>query len=266
RDFVRLVLANIATETESTTLRTVLGQLVLTATQYVAEENREVVITEVGDSLWSLAQGAEPGSDAQFQFVKFFASVASTEDQLAAISGLLDGSAPLDGLAVDTDFAWELLIALVAGGKAGTAEIDAALAKDNTATGAQSAAHARAAIPTAEGKQAAWSSLIDADTAPNTIVRTTAMGFLRAADTSLLEPFVEKYFAMLQTVWNSRSYAIAEKLIIGLYPSPLANEALADATRAWLEQNPEPAALRRLVVENLAGVDRALAVQARDAA
>jgi aminopeptidase N len=266
RDFVRLVLANIATETESTTLRTVLGQLVLTATQYVAEENREVVITEVGDSLWSLAQGAEPGSDAQFQFVKFFASVASTEDQLAAISGLLDGSAPLDGLAVDTDLAWELLIALVAGGKAGTAEIDAALAKDNTATGAQSAAHARAAIPTAEGKQAAWSSLIDADTAPNTIVRTTAMGFLRAADTSLLEPFVEKYFAMLQTVWDSRSYAIAEKLIIGLYPSPLANEALADATRAWLEQNPEPAALRRLVVENLAGVDRALAVQARDAA
>jgi aminopeptidase N len=266
RDFVRLVLANIATETESTTLRTVLGQLVLTATQYVAEENREVVITEVGDSLWSLAQGAEPGSDAQFQFVKFFASVASTEDQLAAISGLLDGSAPLDGLTVDTDLAWELLIALVAGGKAGTAEIDAALAKDNTATGAQSAAHARAAIPTAEGKQAAWSSLIDADTAPNTIVRTTAMGFLRAADTSLLEPFVEKYFAMLQTVWDSRSYAIAEKLIIGLYPSPLANEALADATRAWLEQNPEPAALRRLVVENLAGVDRALAVQARDAA
>jgi aminopeptidase N len=266
RDFVRLVLANIATETESTTLRTVLGQLVLTATQYVAEENREVVITEVGDSLWSLAQGAEPGSDAQFQFVKFFASVASTEDQLAAISGLLDGSAPLDGLTVDTDLAWELLIALVAGGKAGTAEIDAALAKDNTATGAQSAAHARAAIPTAEGKQAAWSSLIEADTAPNTIVRTTAMGFLRAADTSLLEPFVEKYFAMLQTVWDSRSYAIAEKLIIGLYPSPLANEALADATRAWLEQNPEPAALRRLVVENLAGVDRALAVQARDAA
>lgn len=266
REFVRLVLGNIATETESTTLRTVLGQLVLTATQYVAPENRALVVTEVGDTLWTLAQNAEAGSDAQFQFVKFFASIAGTADQLDAIQALLDGTAPLDGLEIDTDLAWELLIALVAGGRAGTAEIDAALAKDNTATGAQSAAHARAAIPTAEGKQAAWSSLIDVDTAPNTIVRTTALGFLRANDTSLLLPFVEKYFSVLQQVWESRSYAIAEKLVVGLYPSPLADQALVDATRAWLDANPEPAALRRLVVENLAGVERALAAQARDAA
>lgn len=266
REFVRLVLNNIATETESTTLRTVLGQLILTATQYVAPENRASVVTEVGDSLWTLAKNAEAGSDAQFQFVKFFASVASTGDQLDAIQALLDGTAPLDGLEIDTDLAWELIIALVAGGRAGTAQIDAALEKDNTATGAQSAAHARAAIPTAAGKQAAWSSLIDVDTAPNTIVRTTALGFLRANDTSLLLPFVEKYFAVLQQVWEARSYAIAEKLVVGLYPSPLADQGLVDATRAWLDANPEPAALRRLVVENLAGVERALAAQARDAA
>jgi len=266
REFVRLVLGNIATETESTTLRTVLGQLVLTATQYVAPENRAIVVTEVGDSLWTLAKNATAGSDAQFQFVKAFASVATTDDQLDAIQALQDGSAPLDGLEIDTDLNWELLIALVAGGRAGTAEIDAALEKDNTATGAQSAAHARAAIPTAEGKQAAWSSLIDVDTAPNTIVRTTALGFLRANDTSLLQPFVEKYFSVLQQVWESRSYAIAEKLVVGLYPSPLADQGLVDATRAWLDANPEPAALRRLVVENVAGVERALAAQARDAA
>jgi aminopeptidase N len=51
---------------------------------------------------------------------------------------------------------------------------------------------------------------------------------------------------------------------VGLYPSPLSNQALVDATRAWLDANPEPAALRRLVVENLAGVERSLRVQARD--
>jgi aminopeptidase N len=265
REFVRLVLRNIATETESTTLRTVLGQVVLTATQYTAPDNRGAVVTEVGDTLWALSRNAEPGSDAQFQFVKFFASIASTDDQLDALQGLLDGTAPLPELDIDTDLRWELLIALVAGGRAGSAEIDAALAADNTATGAQSAAHARAAIPTADGKLAAWSSLIDVDTAPNTIVRTTGLGFLRANDTTLLQPFVEKYFTVLQQVWESRSYAIAEKLVVGLYPAPLADQALVDATRAWLDANPEPAALRRLVVENLAAVERALAVQARDA-
>jgi aminopeptidase N len=264
RDFVKLVLGNIATETESTTLGTVLGQVSLAAQYYVAPEYRNDTVTAVGDALWVLAQGAEAGSDAQFQFVKFFASVAETPAQLAAIAGLRTGSFALPGLEIDTDLSWELLAALVAGGEAGDAEIDAALAADNTATGAQSAANARAAIPTAAAKQAAWSSLIDVDTAPNTIVRVTAAGFLRANDTSLLEPFVGQYFDVLQTVWAERSYSIAEKLITGLYPSPLANQALVDATRAWLDANPEPAALRRLVVENLAGVERSLRVQARD--
>lgn len=266
RDFVKLVLGNIATETESTTLRTVLGQVSLAAQYYVAPENRDATVTAVGDTLWALAQGAEAGSDAQFQFVKFFASVAETPAQLAAVAGLRSGSFALPGLEIDTDLSWELLAALVAGGEAGESEIAAALAADNTATGAQSAANARAAIPTLDAKQAAWSSLIDVDTAPNTIVRVTAAGFLRAHDTSLLEPFVHQYFDVLQTVWAERSYSIAEKLITGLYPSPLSNQALVDATRAWLDANPEPAALRRLVVENLAGVERSLRVQARDLA
>jgi aminopeptidase N len=265
RDFISLVLGNVATETESTTLRTVLSQVVLAATYYVGEEHRANTVTEVGDALWSLARHAEAGTDAQFQFVKFFSSVASTASHLSTVASLLNGAAPLDGLTVDTDLAWELLIALVAGGRAGSAEIDAALASDNTATGAQSAAQARAAIPTIEGKQAAWSSLIDVDNAPNTIVRVTAAGFLRANDTTLLEPFVDRYFAMLQSVWATRSFSIAEKLILGLYPSPLADRALADKTRVWLDANPEPLALRRLVIENLAGVERALAAQARDA-
>lgn len=265
RDFVRLVLNNVETETESTTLRTVVGQLVLTASSYVAEEHRAQVTTEVADGLWALAAGAAAGSDAQFQFVKFFASVAETEEQLAHIAGLRSGAETLAGLTIDTDLAWELLIALVAGGKAVAAEIDAALASDNTATGAQSAALARAAVPTAEAKLAAWSSLIDVDTAATTIVRTTAAGFLRVNDPSLLAPFQEKYFDMLQSVWEARSFSIGEKLVIGLYPSPLNNQALADATHAWLAANAEPAALRRLVVENLAGVERSLAVQARDA-
>jgi len=265
RDFVRLVLNNVATETESTTLRTVLGQVVLTASYYVAQPHRAAVVTEVADALWALAQGAAAGSDAQFQFVKFFASVAETPAQLDAVAGLRSGTIVLDELTVDTDLAWELLTALVAGDRAGVPEIDEALANDNTATGAQSAALARAAVPSAEAKQAAWSSLIDVDTAATTIVRTTAAGFLRVNDPALLESFQAKYFDMLQSVWEARSFSIGEKLAIGLYPAPLNNQALADATRAWLDANAEPAALRRLVVENLAGVERSLAVQARDA-
>jgi aminopeptidase N len=264
-EFIRLVLDHISHETESTTRRTTLNQLVLAATQYVAPERRRATVHEIGDSMWSLATAADPGSDAQFQFVHVFASLAETDAQLDRVHGLYQGTETLPGLDIDTDLKWELLIALVAGGRAGRAEIGGALAADNTATGSQSAAHAYAAIPTPDAKQAAWSSLIDTDTAPNTIVRTTALGILRANDRSLLEPFVPQYFDALHAIWTSRSYAIAAALIKGLYPAQLATAALRDTTRAWLDANPEPPALRRLVVENLAGVERALAAQECDA-
>lgn len=265
RDYIRLVLGNIASETESTTIRTTLNQLVLAATQYVAPANREAVLTEVGDTLWQLAQGAEAGSDAQFQFVKFFAGVASTDAHFDAIDGLRSGTTTLEGLEIDTDLDWELLTAVTAGGVAGSDDVDAALAGDNTANGAKAAALARAAIPTSEAKRAAWASVVDTDSAPNAIVQWTGIGFQRARDKDVLASFIPDYFDMLQDIWESRSYKIAEYLVMGLYPAPLANEELRDATVAWLKTNVEPPALRRIVVENLAGVERSLSAQARDA-
>ena len=265
RDFVRLVLGNVASETESTTVRSVLNQLVLTSTQYVAPDARAEVTETAATELWRLAQAASAGSDSQFQLVRFFAALASTEEHLAAIHSLLGGHTKLEGLDIDTDLRWELLIALVAGGKAGAGEIQATLAGDNTASGAQSAAHATAAIPTAAAKNAAWSSLVDSDTASNTIVRATALGFQRVDDLDLLSPFVPRYFDALQGLWTSRSYQISSTLIVGLYPSGMASAELRDATLAWLTANVEPPALRRLVIENLAGVERSLAAQERDA-
>ncbi|MBI9115057.1 aminopeptidase N [Sanguibacter suaedae] len=266
-DYVRLVLGNIATETESTTIRTTLAQLALAARSYVAPERRAETVAAVGDGLWDLAQQAEAGSDAQFQFVKYFANLASTGAHLDVLGALLDGTRTLDGLEIDTDLRWEILEGLVLGGRAGAAEIDAALAADNTANGQQAAARARATIPTVDAKLAAFASLVDSDEAPNAIVRATTIGFGHVNDPAVLAPLVEQYLACLERLWAERSYHIAETLVDGLFPAPLADESLRAATTAWLADHPDAApALRRIVVENLAGVERALAAQAVDGA
>jgi aminopeptidase N len=264
-DYIALVLGNIASETESTTIRTTLAQLTQVARSYITPANRDAAIAEVGDGLWALAQAAAPASDAQFQFVKFFANIASTPAHVEALVALRDGSSPLDGLTVDTDLDWELLEGLVLNGAADHSEIDVALAADNTSNGQQSAARASATIPTAAAKKAAFDSLVDSDELPNTIVRSTGVGFQHTNDPASLESLVAPYFEALNTVWESRTYKIAEYIIVGLYPAPLASQELADATKAWLAANPDAPALRRLVTENLAGVERALQVQTRDA-
>lgn len=265
-DYVDLVLRNIGDETESTTVRTTLGQLQLAANSYVAPEKRDVTRAKVADALWGLAESAQAGSDSQLQFVTAFASAAATPGQWEKVRQVRDGEVAFDGLAIDTDLSWQLLVSLAAGGVVTAADIDEALAADNTAKGGEFAAQAKAALPSAEAKAAAWSSLVDSDDQPNTIVRAAALGFVHPAGRRLLGGFVARYFESLLPIWNSRTYQIAQYLIVGLYPAPLADVALRDATRSWLEANADAApALRRLVAENLAGVERALSVQDRDA-
>ena len=264
-DYVRLVLGNIATETESTTIRTTLNQVALAAKQYVAPARRAETLTRVGDELWALAERADAGSDAQFQFVKFFAQLASTGEHFTVLQGLRDGTIALPGLVIDTDLGWEILEGLALGNRATQADIDAALGADNTANGQQAAARATAAFPTMDSKRAAFSSVVDSDKLPNAIVRATTIGYQHTNDSAPLASVVDRYFGSLADVWASRSYHIAETLVVGLYPAPLASAQLRDATSAWLDANPDIPALRRLITENLAGVERALAVQARDA-
>ena len=264
--YIDLVLGNIGSETESTTVRTTLAQLQLTANAYVAPELRTQSRVKVASSLWALAEAAEPGSDSQLQFTTAFASAAATAEQVETVRALRDGEIVLDGLEIDADLSWSLLVSLAAGGVVTAADIDAALAGDNTAKGGEFAAQAKAALPGAEAKQTAWRALVENTDLPNTVVRSAAAGFVHPATVTDLEPFVSAYFDMLLPIWADRSYQIASYLIVGLYPAPLANVALRDATGAWLVANTDaPAALRRLVAENLAGVERALAVQERDA-
>jgi aminopeptidase N len=265
-DYIDLVLRNIGSETESTTVRTTLAQLQLAANSYVAPSTREAARARVADGLWELAKAATAGSDSQLQFVTAFASAAATPAHVETVRSLRDGDTVLEGLEIDTDLSWQLLVALAAGGAVTAADIDAAHAADNTAKGGEFAAQAKAALPTVEAKKEAWNSLVDSADAPNTIVRSAALGFTHPATVDVLTEFVQPYFDMLLPIWESRSYQIAQYLIVGLYPAALANTQLRDATRAWLSAHKDAApALRRLVSENLAGVERALAVQERDA-
>ncbi|MBP2435717.1 aminopeptidase N [Microbacterium amylolyticum] len=266
RDYIDLVLQGIGSETESTTIRTTLAQLRLAANDYVTPETRDAQRSRVATALWSLLQQAVPGSDLQLQFATAFAAAASRPEHWENVRALRDGTLVIEGLDIDTDLSWQLLVSLAAGDAVSPAEIDAALAADNTAKGAEFAAQARAALPGVDAKQAAWASLIDSDALPNTVVRATAAGFTHPATRADLEPFVSRYFDMVIPVWEGRSFQIASYLIELLYPAELGGAALRDTTRAWLAENATaPAALRRIVAENLAGVERALTAQARDA-
>lgn len=263
--YVDLVLHNIETETESTTIRTTLAQVSTVARMYVAPERRGETLRRIADTMLSFAERATPGSDAQFQFLRTFAAIASTTEHGEVLRSIRSGDRTINGVTVDTDLDWDLLEGMVLAGVAYEADIDFALAADNTANGAQAAARLRATIPTAEGKRAVFELLRDDASVPNALVDHSTRGYLHVNDASVFEPLVADYFSAIENIWENRTYKIAEYFAEGLYPAVLATEDLARTTRAWLDSHPDaPSALRRLVSEGLAGVERALTNQARD--
>ena len=266
RAFIDLVLAHIANETESTTMMTCLRQLLTVSNLYVAPEYRLESQLKVADGLWKLAQNAQAGSDAQLQFVKFFAQFARSDKQLASVADLLSGKAQMDGLEIDTDLRWELLTALSVGGKVTKERIDVELEADNTANGQKAHAAAIAAMPELKSKQEIFDKLVDTDQMSNALVNSASLAFGRVMDTAVLEPFVDQYFSKVLSIWENKTYHMAEYLLVNLYPLAIVNESLANQTEQFLK-NPELAskpALKRIIVENLANVQRALNAQSTD--
>ena len=267
RRFVDVVLETLPGESDSTLLRTLVAQLQTAVHSYSAPEHRDALRASTRDRLWEVARSAESGSDAQLQLVSAAAALTAAGDDTTLLRALFEGTEVVDGLTVDFEMRWTLLTALVAAGAADSAEIDAELAREDTATARERAARARAARPTPEAKEQAWAEAVDGGRLPTAVVEAAALGFTRPGTSpDLLRPFVERYHAMLDTVHERGSHALIESIVYGFYPRPLADAALCDRTQAWLDANPgAPAALRRLVVENRDPVVRALAAQERDA-
>ncbi|GAA1340436.1 aminopeptidase N [Arthrobacter roseus] len=265
RDYVELILQNVGSESDSSVVLVLLGQLATTLTYYVNPDDQTAMGVAAADSLWALAQEAVAESDSQLQFVKAYSRHAKTEEQLDVIEGLLTGNRELAGLSVDADLRWELLTSLVVGGRYGQDHIDAEFAQDSTATGQLAAAQAKAAIATPEAKAAAWESIVVSTDMPNAAQRSAIAGFSRVHDQTLLEPYAGKYFEAAQQVWRDRTHEIAQQIIVGLYPSRLTSTGTLELTDRFIENlGQESPSLRRLVVESRDGIVRALKAQSAD--
>jgi len=265
RDFVTLVQRGIHTESEVGVVQRLLLQAQTALNSYAEQEWAAATGWPAFTTrLLELVRGAEPGSDHQLAFVNSLAGSVLDAATLSVVSGWLDGSAPLPGLTVDTDLRWRLLHALVAHGEAGADEIDAELARDNTATGRRQAERARALRPTAEAKADAWQRAVYDDELPNAVSDSLISGFSHPGQKALLGSYVARYFEVIDEVWQRRSSERAQPIAIGLYPSWAVAPETVTASDEWLAGD-HPQALRRLVSEGRAGIVRALAARDFDA-
>ena len=266
RDYLSLVLSGIGKESDIGVVQSLQRQVKLAIDLYADPAAREALLARWTDATLAHLRAAAPGSDHQLAWARAFAATARTPEQLDVLDALLDGSQTIEGLAVDTELRWAFVQRLAAVGRFDEAEIAGEYERDRTAAGERHATTARAARPTAEAKAEAWASVVDSDKLPNAVQEAVIGGFVQTDQREVLAPYAERYFEVVKDIWDSRSHEMAQQIAVGLYPTVQVSQETLDRTDAWLTSAEPTAAMRRLVSESRAGVERALRAQRADAA
>ena len=267
RHYVDLVAAAAGSESVIGVVQSVTKHVQQALEMYADPDRAPSARLRFADLALANARAAAPGSDHQLAWVHALLDTAGTDEQLDFAAGLLSGEQQLPDLAVDTELRWLILRALVANGRAGEAEIAAAAAADPSAAGARHAATARARIPTAEAKAAAWSTMVEDPDLSTAMRRAVMTGFRDPWRPDLLAPYTAKFFDEAAGLWDRFTTETAKFMVVGLFPS--SSSAIDEETVRLADEllaNPShPAALRRLIGEGRSDIVRALRARKADA-
>ncbi|WP_446210986.1 aminopeptidase N [Micromonospora sp. IBSANI012] len=260
---VALITAALPAETE-----VIIAEDVLTLSRglidrYLDPLAREAALLRVAGACAALLAGAPAGGSLQLAAARGLIA-ASTDTGLLA--GWLAGDGVPEGLAVDTDLRWALLLRLVVLGAAGEPEIAAQAAADRSATGAERAACCRAALPDAEGKRVAWEIVTTSTELSNRLVEATAEGFWQPEQAELTAPYVERYFADMPAAARLRTAWTADRVTTLAFPRYAVAQPTRELAAALLARDDLTPGLRRWVTDLDDDLRRALVARTAVAA
>ena len=266
--YVGIVLKGIRAETDLTAVRTLLTQATSAINSYAAPELRAALRAQYEQSVGELMDSAEPGSDHQLAFARAYLNGVFSDAGADRLAAWLDGSELPEGLVIDTDLRWTLIVSLARLGRIDADRIDEELTHDTTITGQERAAQARAARPTPEAKAEAWRLAVESEDTPNETQFRTILGFQQPAQEDLLRPYVATYLTAAKDVYTRLGSSMGENVLVYLSPRGLPEQSTLDALSEWLENEAESvdAPTLRYVGEARADLIRALEAQKRDAA
>jgi aminopeptidase N len=210
---------------------------------------------------------AVPGSDLQLALAKAFPTAAGDARGADRLAGWLDGTSVPEGVEIDPELRWSAVLNLARLGRLDEAAIDAEADQDRTVTGAEQAAAAKAARPTADAKAEAWRLATEADDVPNGTQRAITLAFWQRGQDAALQPYVERYLATAADIsrgegdWATKGYALRENVLRYLFPVPEELAPFIERLDDWLAGTALVDSVRRPIIEGRDNAARALRCQ-----
>jgi aminopeptidase N len=186
---------------------------------------------QVADVLTQRLAQTPPGSSLQLAITR---GVVSTTNDAELLQNWLAGKGIPEGLKIDADLRWSLVLRLVLLGVYGAEQVDAELANDHSTEGVSQAARCRAALP--DGKEAAWSRIMTDPSIGVTELFATCDGFWHPAQAELTAPYVDRFFTDIPGTADIRSGMALAMTTTRIFPRFAVDPAVVERAEAFLSK------------------------------
>jgi aminopeptidase N len=226
------------------------------AGNYARPADRPDLRAQVAALTHRLLAGAEAGSDAQLEAARAGIRVSDDADWLRA--WWADERLPA-GLVIDAELRWALVTRLAALGELSAADIDAELARDESAAGVLHAARAQAMRPDPAAKQATWALLTEPSQRSAYELYASAEGFFEPGQTELTAGYLPRFFTeMPATAAHRQGWALG-RVVFNAFPVAAASPRVLELAEAALADGRElDPAVRRAFVDRTDTLRRAV--------
>lgn len=201
---------------------------------------------------------ALPGSGVQLAAMRVTIASSANTGQLRG--WLQDGGLP-DGLVLDLDLRWRILIRLSELGEIDRSELRRWLEEETTTQSAVSHTRALASLPDAQAKSYAWERFTGAVDSSNYELEAAGLGMWQRGQENLTGPFVERYFAEVARTVDVRSGWILAKTAAVFFPRLAVDPSTLKAAGRLLDNKTLDASLRRSLIDATHDLRQALAVR-----
>jgi aminopeptidase N len=166
-----------------------------------------------------------------------------------------------DGIELDLDLRWRILVRLAVLGATDRAELDAALADEPTAVSRVEHMRAIVSLPTPEAKAHAWDVFTGRLDVPNYELEAAGLGMWRAGQEEVTAPYVDRYFDELPDTVRLRSGWVLADATEYFFPATSITEETLERARALAADPALDLSVRRRVADRADDLSRLLATR-----
>jgi aminopeptidase N len=208
----------------------------------------------------TLAKAHATGAGSTLQLAAFQAAISSAAEPTSLRRWLVGRGLP-DGVDLDLDLRWRVLVRLAVLGQTDREELHAALDAEPTARSRVEHARAIASLPDAEAKSWAWQRFTGEVDVANYELEACGLGMWQRGQEDLLSTYVDRYFADLPSTTATRSGWVLADATGWFFPVTSETTETLDRARELMERDGLDPSMRRRVVDLADELERRLAIR-----